>query len=59
MSEQEKHIDINLLTRFLAGESDPVEEAAVNHWIAQSDKNRSEFNELKKEMTTLFPYRSM
>ncbi len=53
MNEQGKHIDIHVLTRFLAGESDQQEEAAVKDWIAKSEMNRSEFEEMEKVWNTL------
>lgn len=58
MNEQEKHIDIHLLTRFLAGEASAEEETAIQDWIAVSGKNRSEFEELKKVWDTLGKTRS-
>jgi transmembrane sensor len=48
MDKQERHMDIRLLTRFLAGECTTEEQLAVNDWIERSDKNRQEFTELEK-----------
>lgn len=53
MSEQERHIDIELLTRYLAGETDAAEETVVKDWINKSRQNRSEFEELKKVWISL------
>lgn len=53
MNEQDKHIDIQLLTRFFAGETDSNEESAVKDWIDKSSRNRMEFEELEKVWNTL------
>jgi transmembrane sensor len=53
MNEQERHIDIQLLARFLAGETDTNEETAVKYWLDKSEMNRSEFKELEKVWNTL------
>lgn len=53
MNEQEKHIDIDLLTKFLAKEADTAEESTVKDWIHKSGKNQNEFKELQKVWDTL------
>ncbi len=47
MEKNNAHIDFNLLTRFLAGELSLEEQKLVKDWIAASDKNRNEFDDLQ------------
>ncbi len=53
MNEQERHINIELLTKYLAGETDTAEESSVKEWIDRSDKNRAAFEEFHKIWNTL------
>lgn len=42
------HIDIELLTRFLSGETSPEESQLVQDWERASDDNRKELDELRQ-----------
>lgn len=53
METDNKHIDIALLTRYLAAETDVQENSSVEAWVAASDENRKEFVSLKKAWDTL------
>lgn len=48
MAPEEKHIGIDLLTSYLAGEASPDERARVEEWITLSGDNRREFDNLKE-----------
>lgn len=47
MEKNNKHIDINLLTSYLASELTTEQEMLVKDWIDASDKNLKEFEELQ------------
>lgn len=53
MNEQERHINIELISKFLAGETNATEESLVKEWIDESDKNRVAFEEFQKVWNTL------
>jgi transmembrane sensor len=53
METENNHIDIDLLTRYLAAETDEKENASVEAWIAASAGNRKEFESLKTAWDTL------
>ncbi len=48
MEKNSEYIDINLLTRYLAGESSPEENILVKKWLAASENNRKELEEFHK-----------
>lgn len=48
MDNGAEHIDFDLLTKYLAGETTTAEKAAVDAWLADSADNRMVFDELKQ-----------
>lgn len=48
MNANDKHIDFDLVTRYLANELSPQEASSVEAWVNASDDNREQFEELKK-----------
>ncbi len=48
METENKHIDINLITRYLSSETSVEENKIVEQWFAASDENRREFESFKK-----------
>ncbi|TRX67074.1 DUF4974 domain-containing protein [Flammeovirga kamogawensis] len=48
MMDKNKHIDDNLLSRFLLKETSEEENQEVNSWLAQSEKNQEDFDSFKK-----------
>ncbi len=48
MENSDKHMDIELLTRFFSGEADPDEVKWVEEWKSRSESNRREFEDLLK-----------
>ena len=48
MESEDKHIDIDLLTRYLAGETSPEEKHRIEEWIALSEENRKELDDMRK-----------
>lgn len=48
MDYQNQHIDFELLTRFLAGETTPEEAQFVRDWEMATDENRKQLDELRQ-----------
>lgn len=53
MEKKDKHIDINILTRSIAGESSVKEQEEVAKWLADSRANKLEYDKLKKTWKVL------
>jgi hypothetical protein len=53
METENIHIDIELLTRYLAAETDNSENKAVEVWISATDENRKEYENLKNTWDSL------
>lgn len=53
MEEKNKHIDFQLLTKYIAGESTADEQKEVTSWLAESEANRKEYEELVKVWNAL------
>jgi transmembrane sensor len=53
MDEKNKHIDLNLLTRYLAGEITEQEREDVEKWISASPDNRKEYEKLARTWDSL------
>jgi ferric-dicitrate binding protein FerR (iron transport regulator) len=53
MNESKKHIGIDLLTRFFAGEVTTEEAQSVKQWAEASGENKEEFSMLEKVWTKL------
>jgi transmembrane sensor len=48
MNEDNNHIEIDLLTRYLAGEANQEEQISVRLWTEASDTNKKQYDELKE-----------
>jgi len=48
MENGNRHIDIDLLTRSIAGETSPEEQETVQAWLSDSEANREEYERLKQ-----------
>ncbi|MBN1598094.1 MAG: FecR domain-containing protein [Bacteroidales bacterium] len=52
MNNNDKHINIDLITRYLANELSLQEKSSAESWIDASDDNRKQFDQLKKVWDT-------
>ena len=53
MQNENIHIDIELLTKAVAGETSQEEQELVDRWLADAEENRKEYNQLLKTWKSL------